>query len=184
MNRVPFWNSLLNKDFVTNREVILGCEFDLFLGCAEVWGSKIVLDALESFFINAFVQNDLLDISPIKLSPTWRNKRTGENRVSKRLDRFLVVDRLVLECYLVRQWVDCGGESDHCPIFFEIQGRSRKPPSPFKFNHKWLKEPSFCKLVQDLWIPISIGTKDLYGVLFMENISRVKQATITWAHAK
>ena len=116
----------------------------------------------------------MLDIATIKLSPTWWNKRTSENRVAKRLDRFLVVDRLVLECDLVRQWVDCGGESDHCPIFFEIQGRSRKPPSPFKFNPEWLKDPSFCQLVQDLWIPITYGSRHFAGVLFMDNLSRVK----------
>ena len=66
------------------------------------------------------------------------------------------------------------GEYDHCPIFFEIQGRRRKPPNPFKFNPEWLKEHSFCKLVQDIWIPIPSGTGDFAGVLFMENLSKVK----------
>ena len=44
VNRVPFWNSLLNKDFVTNREVILGGEFNLSLRCTEVWGPREVQD--------------------------------------------------------------------------------------------------------------------------------------------
>ena len=30
--------------------------------------------------------------------------------MAKRLDRFLVMDRLVLDCDLVRQWVASGGE--------------------------------------------------------------------------
>ena len=39
-------------------------------------------------------------------------------------------------------------------------------------------------MVQDIWIPIPSGTRDFTGVLFMENLSKVKQATISWAHAK
>ena len=39
-------------------------------------------------------------------------------------------------------------------------------------------------MVQDLWIPSPNGTRDFVGVLFMKNLSRVKQATITWAHAR
>ena len=65
-----------------------------------------------------------------------------------------------------------------------MQGRSRNPPSPFKFNPEWLKEPSFCKLVQDLWIPITPESQNFVGILFMDNLSRVKQTTITWAHRK
>ena len=61
------------------------------------------------FFTNDFSCHDLLDIAPINLSPTWQNKRKGENRVTKRLDRFLIADILVLECDLVRQWVASGG---------------------------------------------------------------------------
>ena len=41
-----------------------------------------------------------------------------------------------------------------------------------------------CKLVQDLWIPIPIGTRDFAMVLFMDSLSSVKQNTITWAHTK
>ena len=77
VNRVSFWNSLLNKAFVSNREVILGGEFNFSLGCAEVWGPKAILETLVSLFTNAFACHDMLDISPINISPTWRNKRTG-----------------------------------------------------------------------------------------------------------
>ena len=103
VNRVPFWNTLLSKDFVTNREVILGGDFNLSLGCAQFWGLRAVSNAMETFFINSFAQKYLLDIAPIKLSPTWQNKRTRQNRVAKRLDRLLVTYRLVLECDLIRQ---------------------------------------------------------------------------------
>ena len=81
LNRVPFWNDLLSKSFISIRKVILGGDLNLSLGCVEVWGPRAVPDSLAPFFSNAFSCHDLLDIAPIKLSPTWRNKRTGENWV-------------------------------------------------------------------------------------------------------
>jgi hypothetical protein len=30
-----------------------------------------------------------MDIEPTKLNPTWRNRRTGDDRVAKRLDQVL-----------------------------------------------------------------------------------------------
>ena len=54
VKRVPYWNSLLKKDFVTNREVILGGDFYLSLRCVEVWGPKEISDTLASFFLIPF----------------------------------------------------------------------------------------------------------------------------------
>jgi hypothetical protein len=34
----------------------------------------------------------LIDVATIKLSPTWRNKRVGDDRVSKRVDKFLILE--------------------------------------------------------------------------------------------
>jgi len=184
LNRVPYWVSLLSKDFVVDHDVVLGGDFNLSLGNAEIWGPKATPDSLANFFIQTFAQKDFLDIEPIKVSPTWRNRRSCEDRIAKRLDRFLVADSLVQRVELVRQWVGCGGISDHSPIFFELKGRARKPPSPFKFNPRWLKDASFCELVRSLWIPIPQDSQEFVGVLFMENLHRVKQATIIWAKDK
>jgi hypothetical protein len=96
----------------------------------------------------------LIDVAPIKISPTWRNKRLGEDYIAKRLDRFLISSSLVEEPLLFRQWTGSGGESDHFPIFLELAGASRKPTSPFKFNSAWLKEESFLNLVKEVWTPI------------------------------
>lgn len=77
----------------------------------------------------------------------------GDQRVAKRLDRFLVAESLAFGVDLVWQWVGPRGISDHCPIFLELRGRQRKPPSPFKFNPSWLKEEGFQNLVKELWHP-------------------------------
>ena len=59
--------------------------------------------------------------------------------MEKQLDRFLVVEALVVSLDLIHQWVDSGGDSDHNPIILERRGRGNKLPSHFKFNAKWIK---------------------------------------------
>jgi hypothetical protein len=61
-------------------------------------------------------QVGLVDVEPQKLTPTWCNRRVGDDRVAKRLDIFLLADEFLDSFDLVRQWVAFGGESDHFPI--------------------------------------------------------------------
>ena len=95
----------MGKSFISNRKVILGGDLNFSLGSAKVWGPRVMSDSLDPYFSNDFECHDLMDIDHIHLSPTWRNKRIGDNQVAKRLDRFLVIDCLLMECDLVRQWV-------------------------------------------------------------------------------
>ena len=184
LNRADFWDSLLKMEIFDDRELVLGGDLNLSLGVSEVWGPKAFPDALANFFIQSFAKKNLLDIISPKVSPTWRNKRVGVQRVAKRLDRFLVVERLANGVEVVRQWVGSGGISDHSPIFLELRGRSHKPASPFKFNPSWLKEGSYQKLVAGLWVQNIPEDVDFAGAHFYKNLQRVKQTTIKWAHDK
>ena len=112
-----------------------------------------------------------------KLKPTWRNNRSGDARVAKRIDRFLVAEQLVDRFFLVRQWVGSGGLSDHFPIFFEIKKGPYNPPSPLKFNKLWLQDESFRnlfyligtlsggKMIDQLRSSLQIISKDLKYIL-------------------
>jgi hypothetical protein len=126
----------------------------------------------------------LLDLLMVKLQPTWRNFRTGDARVSKRLDRFLLSVDLVDSLGFAHQWVASGGESDHSPIVLELRGNTRRTPNPFKFFEGWLKDPEYQSLVHNLWVPIGPLQKSYAAILFMENLKKVKQSTILWAHEK
>jgi hypothetical protein len=113
---------------------------------------------LIGFFVQWLESKTLIDVEPLKLLPTWRNKRVGEDIIAKRLDRFLIVDQLVASQLQFKQWVGCGGESDHLPILLEIGGDFWKPASPFKFNSTWLKDEEFHALVKSHWIPYNAQT--------------------------
>jgi hypothetical protein len=95
-----------------------------------------------------------------------------------------MVEGLIESMELVRQWVSCGGESDHSLIVLELRGRGRRSPSLFKYFEGWLKDPNYQAMVRGLWIPIEPDYQNHTAVQFLENLKRIKQATITWAHEK
>jgi len=101
-DRIPFWENLFKKDCFKGNSVIIGGDLNFTLGQSEVWGPQARVDTLADFFIHNLMELNLIDIEPISLKPSWRNMRTGENRVAKRLDRFLVADSLVERHFLLR----------------------------------------------------------------------------------
>jgi hypothetical protein len=63
-------------------------------------------------------KHKLDDIEPLKMTPTWRNGRSGEDVVAKRLDRFLVSEDLLETRVHVRASVTEGGLSGSSPYSF------------------------------------------------------------------
>lgn len=94
MDRVHFWEGLLINSFCDWDKVILGGNLNFSLRAREVWGMRAYLDHLTDFFIHVLDQRGLVDIEPTKVNPTWRNQRTREDKISKRLNHFLVVEKL------------------------------------------------------------------------------------------
>jgi hypothetical protein len=66
----------------------------------------------------------------------------------------------------------------------EIATGPRKPPNPFKFNSKCLKEESFISLVKNHCMPFDANVGAWEGFQFVENIERIKQATISLSRFK
>jgi hypothetical protein len=60
--------------------------------------------------------------------------RSGEARVEKHLDCFLVSNSLLDLPFWFLQWIGSGGELDHSLVWFEIEGGPKNPSNPFKFN--------------------------------------------------
>jgi hypothetical protein len=58
------------------------------------------MDCLSGYFIRKLEVVGLLDIEPTKLTPTWRNKRIGEDKIAKRLDHFLISEGFLDELFM------------------------------------------------------------------------------------
>eukprot|EP00253_Pinus_taeda_P006972 PITA_06972 len=175
-----FWSDFLAKSLMNSPLMVLGGDLNFSLGRAEAWGPSAREDPLTDFFSQAFLDKKLTDPSPTKLKPTWRNRRSGEDRIAKRLDRFLISEGLIQKVPLFRQWVEVWN-FDHFPIFLDLSFPPPKPPAPFKFNSSWLQDPSFVNLFKSTWIHPAQNANESKSFLFMENLKRLKKATISWA---
>ena len=69
-----------------------------------------------NFFPILLEKASLVDIEPVKLSPTWKNFRIGDEEVAKILDRFLVSEAPLDLGSFFREVVEVGGILDHRPI--------------------------------------------------------------------
>jgi hypothetical protein len=76
------------------------------------------------------------------------------------------------------------GHHNHIPIFLQVDEAVSKPPSPFKFNSHWLKDPKFKDLVQSEWKHIKIHMEYDAMFQFSESLNRIKRKIIEWAKGK
>jgi hypothetical protein len=67
-------------------------------------------------------------MEPEKLLPTWRNFRTENEEVAKRLYRFLFSKELLELGLKLKSKVEDGGISDHRPISLQWKPKSEAPP--------------------------------------------------------
>ena len=90
LNRDAFWNSLLACSLLTLPHIILGGDLNFSLGIFEYWGTHAIPNPLAEFFSSKLEAVDLINIQTTKIQPTWRNRRTGDPALARRLDRFLI----------------------------------------------------------------------------------------------
>jgi len=183
-DRIPFWENIFKNDCFKRGPVIIGGDLNFSLGPSEIWGPQARVDTLTDFFTHKLMDMNLIDVEPISIKPTWRNMRSGESRVAKRLDRFLVADSLVDRQFFLRQWIGSGGQSDHFPIFMELRKGPALPASPLKFNKTWLKDESFIKLIKENWVPFDMHAPLSAAFQFSENIKKLKSIIKEWSFTK
>jgi hypothetical protein len=73
------------------------------------------------------------------MQPTWCNNQSGVDRVSKRINRFLVHHAFLQEVGSYRSWVVIVRCLDHTLVFSELGRSDGKSGAPFKYNHSWVE---------------------------------------------
>jgi hypothetical protein len=101
--------------------------------------------------------------------------------VAKRLDHFLISEDLTVGPWVLKYKVLVGGLSDHMSIVLEVASKGPKPPTPFKFNHRWLLEEDYKCLIRSMWKPL----KKIWKAHTCFNLqiiwSGTKKVSIAWA---
>jgi hypothetical protein len=88
---------------------VVGGYLNFSLLLRDVWGDNPKEDHLRGFFLSFLEDLHLVDMEPIKLSPTWRNFITGKEVVAKRLDKFLVSETMLATGIRLKSLVAKGG---------------------------------------------------------------------------
>jgi hypothetical protein len=74
--------------------------------------------------------------------------------VVERLDHFLIIEKMLEIPWIFKLKVVVGGNSDHFPIVLEITNKDTENTSPMQFNHAWLLDLDYEKLVMTTWVPL------------------------------
>jgi hypothetical protein len=73
-DRANFWEALMRKSFLNNHDIILGGDLNFSMGEVESWGERSWPDPLSNFFSHVIAGRGLVDLAPLKLTPTWKKK--------------------------------------------------------------------------------------------------------------
>jgi hypothetical protein len=71
--RIPFWEDLKNEGIFNDPLSVIGGDLNFTLSLREVWGPSPKEDRQRGFFLSFLESVNLLDVEPVRLSPTWRN---------------------------------------------------------------------------------------------------------------
>jgi endonuclease/exonuclease/phosphatase family metal-dependent hydrolase len=118
--RLLFWDRLVEKGLLAAKNLILAGDLNFTTGVDEVWGSTAQLDKHANYFKDMIKDQLLVDLVPDVLVPTWRNGRAGGAGITKRLDRFLVAEILLIDEGRYRSWVELPFISDHAPMIAQF----------------------------------------------------------------
>jgi hypothetical protein len=129
---------------------VIASDLNFTVSNGEVWGGNACTRPLTNFFISLFHDHNLVDTHPNKLAPTWRNGCSGTDFITKRLDRFMVSEDLLLNINLYRSVVAFPFVSDHTPILLQLENTTKPKAYPFKFNPHWLLDKEYNSLVHQI----------------------------------
>ena len=120
----------------------------MILTLEEKSGGVKRLDQDSGRFKTLIEQLNLVDMETWNGIFTWSNRRTGNQHVACRLDRFLVTDALLESDQAMEENIMPKAGSDHWPIEFCLNLGLPPRPKPFRFEKFWLTHPNFQQLAQ------------------------------------
>eukprot|EP00253_Pinus_taeda_P027077 PITA_27077 len=130
---------------------IIDGDFNLIRSLDEKKGGLRRRDHFMDSFNEMIEELRLVDIQSINGIYTWNNRRGGKNRISSRLDRFLVSEAIMKMDVFVEAKIIPSLGSDHWSIRLEIDIKRIQGKRPFRFESFWLRDPDFIKKVEDWW---------------------------------
>jgi len=92
---IHLWEDLLGQQFMTIRNIILGGDLKFTVRRVEIWGSSAWEDPLADLCIQKFEEVYLVNVEPMKCTPTRWNLRIREERIAKRREFFCLLEEII-----------------------------------------------------------------------------------------
>ena len=121
---------------------------------------------------------------PTSLTLTSRNGRVGKVGIGKRVDRFFMAKGLADMVGRHKSWTINLGISNHLPVCLQLEVRISNLHYPFKFNHIWLEDHDFKKMVRDFWGPCSGYLEDSTMQRMVKKLTDMKKVVVGWEMEK
>ena len=90
---------------LAKKNMIIAGDLNLTTSSAKIWEQKSTCDPLSGYFKSLFHKHSLIDVILAEIMPTWKNDRVGVESISKRLDRFYIVEDVLETTQRYRSWV-------------------------------------------------------------------------------
>lgn len=135
---------------VFNMPWLLTGDFNVTRCPQEIWG-KEGFSCYEKEFVNCLHNLEVDGISYMRRFHTWTNNESGEDFVSKKLDRVLSnCDWLQKFGNTTVEFLE-RGVSDHSPSLVAVSSYVSYGPKPFKFFNYWADHSQFLEWIGDAW---------------------------------
>lgn len=96
--------------------LLIGGDFNNTLYSDDIWGNGRRTDPIGQMIRNAMIQNNFVDIQPDGKGPTWDNGRSNDDYLAKRLDRYILHEKLIYRFGPPQMKIIPSHISDHRPI--------------------------------------------------------------------
>lgn len=143
----PFWDHFLSSEILDLDSLLIGGDLNCTLSNDEIWGRGRRDDLVGGMIRDAILQHNFFDVYPFMMGPTWDNGRSQDAFLTKRLDRFLIHDRLIDRLGIPTSKIILSFISDHRPISIQWNHLGHRNGFPFKFNRVWLEDAQFNNLI-------------------------------------
>ena len=97
------------------------------------------------------------------------------------MDRLLLSIDFLDSDFILKQWIGCGGDFDHEPVYLQISSSTPKAHCPFKFNACWLENIELVEVLKGSWVAFDASFEVSPASQFVANLKRLKDLSIEWS---